>query len=254
MNLLYSLLAPVLVFGLSVASQQPGHDASGAGSERAETAESALKLAWRVTGFGGCVDSTVRAASAGEVVRRGRLEADVTPFVYEEIRKADVWIVRLDGVSICRQGDSCTDDRSRKSFEVYIEVGSGRFIGAQTVSPDVEDDLSPEPSAESATAELRTSRERYLGIPDSLPPTTVLSGLQSALGCNTAAAKELIVSYVVVENSFKEPFPAWVITSRGMPPLQIDPSISGIRRARCVVNALTGEGQYMTNSPHIGVE
>ncbi|MDX9856736.1 MAG: hypothetical protein RBT76_02990 [candidate division Zixibacteria bacterium] len=243
-------LLVTLALGSVVANDSVNDSSINAQSKSVLTAESALDLAWQITGFQNCVDSSVRAKGAEELVKRGKLENDATPFLYEEIRKADVWIVRLDGVSICRQGDSCTDDLARKNFEVYIEVGTGRLLGARTVYPNIEDELPPEPLPEHATSELRaTTHELYLGIPHLLPGTSMLSGLQSALGCNATRAKELIVSYVMVQRLDQEPFPAWVVTSRGMPPFRFTGRSPETRRARCVVNAMTGESQYMTNYP-----
>lgn len=238
-----------LVLGSVDANDCVNDSSTNAQSESVLTAESALDLAWQITGFKSCVDSSVRAKGAGELVKRGKLENDATPFLYEEIRQADVWIVRLDGVSICWRGDNCTDDLARKNFEVYVEVGSGRFLGARTVFPNIAAELPPEPLPEHATSQLRATQERYVGIPDSLPATSLLSGLQSALGCATTQAKELIVSYVMVQRLDQEPFPAWVVTSRGMPPFRLTGRSPETRRARCVVNALTGEPQYSTNVP-----
>lgn len=242
-------LLVTLALGSVVANDSVNDSSTNAQSESALTAESALYLAWQITGFQNCVDSSVRVKGASELVRRGRLENDATPFLYEEIRKADVWIVRLDGVSVCRKGDNCTDDLARKNFEVYIEVGSGRFLGARTVFPNVAADLLPETYAKNATEVLSRGPERYLGIPDFLPATNMLSGLQAALGCNTAAAKELIINYVTLKDLNRDPFPAWVVTSRGVPPFELSGHLPDFNCARCVVNAMTGELQYMTNVP-----
>ena len=101
-------------------------------------------------------------------------------------------------------------------------------------------DMRPEPNATSAQAQLEATGERYLAFPTIDPKITFLDALDVVLSSGIGSpfhAKEIDGLYVMHSKGESDPRPAWVITLRGLPPMEVE-------RTRCAWNSGMAKEPY----------
>ena len=161
-------------------------------------------------------------------------------------------------------------DRFVRTLDVFIDPTDGRVFRVRSRWPPKESPIAPEPSAEFATTQLKSSGlEVYHGFPTEIPAVTFLDALDriQGVGRNPLIAKQIIGNYVTWSRGptepnlhwgmkepgrWSRPRPVWAITLRGIPASRPRPEWPKDARYsfRYIVDARTGEVIMGTNIPH----
>jgi hypothetical protein len=121
--------------------------------------------------------------------------------------------------------------------------------------------MRPLPSGASAQEQLQAEKEIYHQFPLEDPKVSFLDALDIVLTEGIGSpfvAKAIHGVYVMHSRMDSRPRPVWAITLRGIPPLpargEYADTIPVWKRnhIRNVVDAMTGENLFATNSPQVG--
>jgi hypothetical protein len=217
-------------------------------------ANDAVTKALEITGFKDHI--TIPIASSDKIARKLLIMEDETPFLSDKIKGKEVWVVKFDSVDIRPEVARNRGDHRwpLKSFDVLLDPRTGQVVKIHAGYTDSSDNVLPEPPSNVAELSLRETGEIYHAFPDSNPKVTFIEALQAAVGCAPVSAKEIIAYLVLHSKGNSTPKPVWCITCRGIPPVTFSvrsekASEKARNRARCVVDATTGEWMFMTNRP-----
>ena len=218
--------------------------------------EAAYERALEITGFS---ENRKELQDLEKLVIESIFIDSTTPFLSKEINGRAVWVLSFDNVDIRPQTaiDRGTDIWEKQSFFVYLDKETGKVLQIHSKSVINDSSVLPEANANEAEEILRNKGEIYHGIPEYVPKVPFHQAIQQAVGCCPLVAKEIIAQLILHSYNGNESKPVWNIICRGIPPVGIskqsqEASIKSRNRARCVVDAETGEWIFMTSSPHSG--
>jgi hypothetical protein len=215
-------------------------------------AEQAIGRANLLTGLH-AISETPDAAAA-------TLSGDVTPFLGEENEGKAIWRVtyRNSGLVLPSAAAGFVDPY-RRSFDVVLEAASSRLFFIVCVAHGVPDpNMRPMPSSGAATAQLSSAREVYAGYVADDPEINFLTALDRILTDGRGSpfqAKAIHAVYVMHSRRGSPRLPAWVVTLRGLPPLEAHGAggaavpIWQRNHMRNVVDAIMGRVLFATNTP-----
>jgi hypothetical protein len=185
------------------------------------------------------------------------------PFVSKQLRDKMIWQASFRSISLASlatnadQGDLY---KWQREFTAFINQETGQFIGIKCkFFGKADDSMRPEPSADSAEAQLRGAEELYSGVPDAYPNISFIEALKGLIDQgvgNPLIAKEIDAWYVLDSHLGSTPRAVWAITLRGIPPVtprggEKDQEVPEWQRnhIRYVVDAATGKCLFRTNVP-----
>jgi len=179
--------------------------------------EDAAKHAARVTGFTEAKDLT-------HSVKRVVLDKDNTPYLADRLVGRELWCVTYTGWSIEPLDSSLSGGKDwyTRTVDVLLDPTNGRLLKIKSRWPSDVVDLYPEASAASATRQLQGSdKEKYHGFPSEPPAISFVDAVEAVQegGGNPRAAKQIVGQWVLWSKREKPPRPMWVITLRGIPPI-----------------------------------
>ena len=181
-----------------------------------------------------------------------------TPFLWKLTSSKSAWKVSVKGLAA--ESWNATATQGLDDLEIYIDSLTGKFIKAVYRIRPLDSVDDPELPASDAEQQIKGIGHSYLEIPNDPPPV----GFYDALQCDVSdmlRAKEILIQYVLftyrfatgeidyshpVMNDSIAPRLAWVISLRGIPPLQGRGGSSDYlpayvrNRYRVVINATTG--------------
>ncbi|MDF1545154.1 MAG: hypothetical protein P1R58_08640 [bacterium] len=219
-------------------------------AEVVESPSKAVKVAYEYTGFNELL--SIKDGRIADIAKVVSIHDTLTPFLAEEVRSCRIWKVVAERVYLGYKGwkPSVEADYNPRTFEIWIDSASGRFLRAFASTPGLDAGVPDEPHSDSS--EVYYGSEKYEAFLSSPPPTNLYKALEAARPCYPRRTREMII-YLVRHSGFSgdEPRNRWMIHSRGQPP--INPRYfgePGMFRVRCVVDALTGELDYLRESLH----
>lgn len=218
-------------------------------------AADAISNAFKVMGFVETnKDALLEQGVAVQVLARDSL----TPFLNQHIDNKIVWRVFLSDIEIRPKSAKMSGSAKKtgRDFEVLLDPETGAVLRIYSAPLKNDTNVWNEPLSEIAEQKLRRNQEIYHGFPSILPEISLLEALEAAVGCKPFVANEIIAQLVMHSNSGTEPKPVWCITCRGIPPVvgsarSAKAPVQFRNRARCVVDATTGEWMYMTSNPQV---
>lgn len=179
------------------------------------SADAAVMEACAITGLG-----SEYHPSATLVV----MEKDTTPFLSERMSEKVAWKITMRDWKIVLPGLAPRyKDWYTRVLDVFVDPMTGQFLKASTRWPEGEAPIAPEPDAESGAQQmLAAGKEKYHGLVTERPAISFFDaiGIMEKQGGNPRAAKQIVAIYVVWSVMDREPMPMWVITLRGVPPIQ----------------------------------
>ncbi|GMV96053.1 MAG: hypothetical protein HRF43_08465 [Phycisphaerae bacterium] len=185
-------------------------------------------------------------------------ECDILPFCPGLARGNPVWKVYFDGGSlVLKSGMPGYQDRYRdqRKFIVLLDESMSKVLSIRSEFKGATGDMRPEPCIA-----LPENGESYTGPPDVEPKLTFIDAVDAVLSKGIGSpylAKEIYGSYVMYSKPGSDARPVWVITLRGLPPIPSygrppgapEPPAWMRNRRRNVVDAMTGEVLFATNTP-----
>ena len=213
-----------------------------------ETQESALSAADAWIGFGSSETSRANRNAQVEV-----FIDSITPFLHTVLDGKKAWKVTYTNLIL--GPDRLRDEAGERvqfTCEAWLDSTSGRFLRAEIFRSSRPDVGYRYPTPEEAERQLGSVRERYHGLPDTVPQVSMFEALELNAP-RPYFAKETVVQYLMYSRQGSEPVPAWVITRRGTNPFPL-PGMSVYpehisRNWRIVYNAITGRAFPETNTP-----
>jgi len=184
---------------------------------------------------------------------------DYTPFLSKQLIGSQAWQVEFENVSLrLESAIPGYQDQFQRKFIVLIDRNTGQLLSITSKFEGKDPDMRPIASGESAEEQLRAEEETYHGLPDEEPKIGFLDALDIVLSDGIGSpflAKEIYASYVMHSRMDSEPRPVWIVTLRGLPPMPArgpyGDSIPVWQRnhMRNIIDAMTGESLFATNSP-----
>ncbi len=214
--------------------------------------DEAIERALELTGFDELSDVKTSA-------ERVTIRQDDTPFLWRTIVGRLAWRVKIEQVSL--QLPSATPgfkDEYQRTFQVQLDANTGTLLGITSKYDGKAPDMRPAPSAQVAEDQLRPEEEMYHQLPDVDPKLRLLDALDVVLAKGIGSpfvAKEIHAVYVMHSRMGSDQRAVWAITLRGLPPMQAHgpyaDSVPAWQRnhMRNVIDAMTGESLFATNSP-----
>lgn len=215
------------------------------------SAAEAIAKAARITGF----DARPNATSAERAV----ITQDPTPYLWRQSIGKRAWRVTLDDLSLqLKSAIADFADAYRRKFIVFFDEQSGQLLNIMSEYEGDAPEMRPMPSGEEAEEQLEAEEEIYHGLPSNDPRINFLDALDVVLTRGIGSpflAKEIYGVYVIHSRMGSAPQPVWAITLRGLPPFQARGRYGDTipvwqrNHLRNVINAMTGEFLFATNSP-----
>jgi hypothetical protein len=191
-----------------------------------------------------------------------------TPFLHGEISaRKNVWCVQLRNVRLAGNATPPPlQDKYVRTFNVFVDPNTGHLLKITSKSAGRDPNMVPEPPAQVAEEQIRTLlAESYLGFPNEPPNVSLLDALGAGLLGDPLSAKEIDALYVIHLRKGMEEFgvspepqPRWVITLRGVLPLELPRPHTAkdvvvrpwlVNHSRNVVDAATGKCLMRSNIP-----
>lgn len=149
------------------------------------------------------------------------LEKDHTPYLSNKIINRPVWQVTVDGWRVSYRSLPDVEDRFVRTLDVFVDPVNARFLKLETRWPKGERPIAPQPSAESATEQMRRhGNEVYHGFPKDPPKFSFFDVLDSVPRCggNATEARQIIAHYIMWSRvgEWSDPRPVWAIMLRGV--------------------------------------
>lgn len=177
--------------------------------------EDAILAAFRFTQLNRLPGVTV---SGREII----VSEDTTPFLANSINGRRAWLVEVDHVTLrLPSADTKVNDHFVRTFHITIDANSGQLLRVKSSGEPKTTTLRPEAGASSAEAQIKSSGERYEGIPDVEPKISLLQALDNIFtggGGSPFLAQEINASYIFESKGQSPLRRVWVITLRGLPP------------------------------------
>lgn len=209
------------------------------------TKDAALEAAIALAGID---RSSALSASAADQVELIKFEDTTTPFLGELAANRTVWRVILP----CAFTSS--DGGEPIAGEVFLDSTTGTLLKIVCNTRPIRPDVDLELSAAEAEEQLRQCGEIYTGFPVADPIVGFVAAARNGPH-DPLSARQIVGQYVLLQFQNKPPTPVWVITFRGIPPLepmggQADwiPEYQR-NRIRMVINAVTGKVAYTSTIP-----
>ncbi|MBN1975184.1 MAG: hypothetical protein JW787_16190 [Sedimentisphaerales bacterium] len=149
---------------------------------------------------------------------------DNTPFLHERIKgKKNVWLVEVKNVRLkLKSAIPSHKDRYTRKFDILVDPNTGNLLKITSKYEGYDPDMLPEPNAINAENQLKKFGEMYLDFPNVPPKISFLDALNvvhQGLG-DPYLAKEINGLYVIDLRFNMTARPVWIITLRGLPPLE----------------------------------
>jgi len=185
-----------------------------------ETAEQALTHALSFTGFS--KDCYKHPADSLANVKKVIITDDYTPLIRHSLNDKEVWQVTFDSVFLglpdARIYPSAIANQIQKTWDIYLDPETGRFLKAVTRYDGSDPNLSDEPSPEFSEKGMSSWSENLL-ISDP-PPVSISNALEIASFSQPISAKQIIITLVMMEYRDLSLRPVWRIIGRGIPPVR----------------------------------
>jgi len=196
-------------------------------------------------------------------VKKINVYKDNTPFIHDHIQ-GKLWLVEIKNVRLkLKSAIPGYEDKYVRDFEALIDPNTGNFLKITSKYKGFAPEMRPEPNSAVAEKQLIGSREKYLGFPQVQPNITFLDALNSVLIKGVGSpflAKEIDGIYVMHSEMNAEPRPVWVITLRGIPPLELSGPMGAtpeeymspvwqMNHIRNIIDANSGEFLSASNIP-----
>jgi hypothetical protein len=191
--------------------------------------------------------------------RRVRITQDLIPFLGKQFIGRAAWRVDFEDASL--KLDSAIpgfEDQYRRKFSVFLGESNGELLYINSKFRGAAPDMRPEPTGEPAEVQLLSEGEIYHGLPEVQPKISFLDALDIVLSKGMGSpflAKEIDGAYVLHSRMASRPKPVWMIMLRGLPPMPARGSAGDKvpvwqrNHMRNVIDAMTGEFMFATNSP-----
>ncbi len=208
-----------------------------------------------------------RAGSPEEIVTLVTVRDSTTPFLSDSIDGRRCWLVTFEDVWLHLDSTRIGQELDRpKTFWVYLDSLTGRFLKARFRIKGDTTTLFREPTAKEATELISALGEKYHSIPATVPTFTLWEALREC-AFHPLLAKEIIIHYVVYSRNMSanprldlkpkiKPSPAWAIYMRGMPPQTAQGGVDYymVSNRRTVVDASRGYKYITCNIPYPRIE
>jgi len=179
-----------------------------------------------------------------------------TPFVNEELNRKEVWQVEFQDVALELKEPAGLDPEFRtRDFQMYMDAYTGIVLKVTSRAGNYDSTVIRKPSVQQAQESVESTSERFLGLPQQQPAVSFRDALKLVKGC-PFRAMEIDAVYVIASHPWKAPEgrPVWSIHLYGVDllfpsPRKDDEPIYQLNHMRTVVDAMTGELLYGTNSP-----
>jgi len=168
-----------------------------------------------------------------------------------------LWQVLLENWSIAPLESSPPGARDwyTRTLDVFLDPTNGQVLKIKSHCPDNVPRLRAGPDAKSAAAQMfGCDKERYHGFPSEPPLISFMEAIRVVQrgGGNPRAAKQIIGHWVLWSEKEKPARPMWVITLRGIPPIDAHgPGVPEYFRdhMRYVVDPVAKKWIVATNTP-----
>jgi len=228
----------------------------------AKTKEQAIELALRYSGFN---DKMIPAGISTEDVQLVVLNDTITPFLGNFTDGKSVWAILCKDVRFDPWNKIEDKVSTLRDFRIYIDSLNGHLLKIVCNHDELDSYEDPEISAQYAEEQISRAGEMYMRIPDSIPAVSFTS---AAFACthNPLASKQILGQYVLYSQKYRDvkqdlketvPIPVWIITLRGIPPLDHHgPRGAWIpiyqrNRIRQIVNTITGRIRSTSTTPNV---
>ncbi len=218
------------------------------------TSESAAKDARLILGFGASKD--IDSLVARDVSHITKMFDTTTPFVNAELNAREAWCTQFDNIELDFEAPIGLEPELRKrDFQVYVDASSDIVLKVTSRSSQYDSSVIRKPSVREAEEAIARTAERFIGLPKQQPVVSFRDALELVKGC-PFRAMEIDAVYVIVSHPWKAPEgrPVWSIHLYGVDLMFPTPRMEGeqlyhLNHMRTVVDAMTGEVLYRTNSP-----
>lgn len=190
---------------------------------------------------------------------------DNTPFLHEKIKgKKNVWLVEVKNVHLkLKSAIPSHKDRYTRKFDILVDPNTGNLLKITSKYEGYDPDMLPEPNAINAEKQLKRFGEMYLDFPNTPSKISFLDAL-NVVGPQGRGdpymAKEINGFYVILSKTDTLiTRPVWIITMRGLPPLEpfgipagskLTLPVSARNFSTNVVDANTGQFLFANNIPY----
>lgn len=185
------------------------------------------------------------------------LPEDQIPFLWGQYSNKPVWRVKLTNVGFNLKSPAVSVPgpyRNLRTFTAVVEAETGQLICVKCKYAGSVPDIRPEASAAVQEKALQMN-ETYTDFPSDDPTISLVHALD-AVPTNPRLAKEIDALYVLESRMGAAPRPVWMVTLRGIPPIEPRSTSSAgihpwlLNRMRCAVDARTGKLLFSTNTPY----
>jgi hypothetical protein len=182
------------------------------------------------------------------------------PFLSDRVNNRSLWkITYSPGMLMLPSATHGEADKYQRNFEILFDQASGQLISISTRSKPEVNDAHPWPNAAEAEQQLKSSKRAYTNFPAQNPKITFLAALdiiRDKAVVNPLQANEIRGTYVMFSSQLvKQEHPVWVITLRGLPPLDFAGDTGHVIPdwqkdfKTNIVDAITGELYETTTVP-----
>lgn len=183
------------------------------------------------------------------------LRDDSTPFLHQMLVGRELWHVVIKDWALQPLKSSPVErkDSYVRTLDIYLDPLTAQVVKLESRWPSNELPIAPQPSGESATAQMRDQGEVYHGFPDEPPSISFLEAIKAIQehGGNPLVAKQISGQWVLWSLMHADPKPMWVITLRGIPPVRgrKDLHPDEVNHLRYVVDPIKGYWIYASTTP-----